>query len=214
MAETSALLFSHLTISRVWDAASSSPPRFSLLSRARPSRSARFSVKSSHYGSFSDDDAFSFFPWSDGNNGNFNRLSPIRVDGLIIVLVCFLWSDFSTFTNSKCVIWLRRCFCWSFCWFKRIAFYLTAIEWVPEERVTLFTSDGLVQIGGNMVPRRIKSSHVCVSFPLLFVPLGLWLTFSCVCLFCIVFLRNFKMLKLLVSSVWECHCDVTLSLVK
>uniref|UniRef100_A0A1J3F9L2 DUF7811 domain-containing protein n=1 Tax=Noccaea caerulescens TaxID=107243 RepID=A0A1J3F9L2_NOCCA len=102
MAETSALLFSHLTISRLWDAASSSPPRFSFLSRARPSRSARFSVKASHYGSFSDDDAFSFFPWSDGNN---------------------------------------------------------AIEWVPEERVTLFTSDGLVQIGGNMVPRRIKSSH-------------------------------------------------------
>lgn len=40
-------------------------------------------------------------------------------------------------------------------------FFLTDIEWVPEERITLFTSDGLVQIGGNMVPRRIKSSHVC-----------------------------------------------------
>lgn len=37
----------------------------------------------------------------------------------------------------------------------------TEIEWVPEERITLFTSDGLVQIGGNMVPRRIKSSNVC-----------------------------------------------------
>ncbi|KAJ0259664.1 Uncharacterized protein HA466_0059850 [Hirschfeldia incana] len=98
MAETSALLFSHLTISRI-SAASSS--RFSLLSRAaRPSRSARFAAKASHYGSFSDDDAF--FPWSDGNNG---------------------------------------------------------IEWVHEERITLFTSDGLVQIGGNMVPRRIKSSN-------------------------------------------------------
>jgi len=35
----------------------------------------------------------------------------------------------------------------------------TEIEWVPEERITLFTSDGLVQIGGNMVPRRIKSSN-------------------------------------------------------
>ncbi|KAE9465470.1 hypothetical protein C3L33_02624, partial [Rhododendron williamsianum] len=33
-----------------------------------------------------------------------------------------------------------------------------AIQWVPEERVTLFTADGLVQIGGSMVPRRISSS--------------------------------------------------------
>ncbi|XP_013633768.1 PREDICTED: uncharacterized protein LOC106339487 isoform X3 [Brassica oleracea var. oleracea] len=99
MAETSALLFSHLTISRVWDATASSS-RLSLLSRARPSRSARLTAKASHYGSFSDDDAF--FPWSDGNN---------------------------------------------------------AIEWVHEERITLFTSDGLIQIGGNMVPRRIKSHN-------------------------------------------------------
>lgn len=48
-------------------------------------------------------------------------------------------------------------------------FCFTEIEWVPEEKITLFTSDGLVQIGGNMVPRRIKSSHVCkfhfISFP-------------------------------------------------
>ncbi|KAH7854017.1 hypothetical protein Vadar_009148 [Vaccinium darrowii] len=33
-----------------------------------------------------------------------------------------------------------------------------AIKWVPEERVTLFTADGLVQIGGSMVPRRVSSS--------------------------------------------------------
>ncbi|ESQ52317.1 hypothetical protein EUTSA_v10017183mg [Eutrema salsugineum] len=107
MAETSALLFSHLTISRVWDTASSSPSsatssRFPLTSRARPFRSTRFAAKASPYGGFSDDDDFSFFPWSDGNN---------------------------------------------------------AIEWVPEERITLFTSDGLIQIGGNMVPRRVKSSN-------------------------------------------------------
>ncbi|XP_030472692.1 uncharacterized protein LOC115690487 [Syzygium oleosum] len=31
------------------------------------------------------------------------------------------------------------------------------IQWVPEERVTLFTSDGLIQIGGSMVPRRVNS---------------------------------------------------------
>ncbi|KFK36565.1 hypothetical protein AALP_AA4G140200 [Arabis alpina] len=105
MAETSALLFSHLSISPLCYIASPSSTvtssRFSLLSRAR---STRFAVKaSSHFGgSFSDDDAFSFFPWSDGNN---------------------------------------------------------AIEWIPEERITLFTSDGLIQIGGNMVPRRIKPSH-------------------------------------------------------
>ncbi|KAK4750071.1 hypothetical protein SAY87_027520 [Trapa incisa] len=32
------------------------------------------------------------------------------------------------------------------------------IQWVSEERVTLFTSDGLIQIGGSMVPQRIGSS--------------------------------------------------------
>ncbi|KAL2323241.1 hypothetical protein Fmac_027620 [Flemingia macrophylla] len=32
------------------------------------------------------------------------------------------------------------------------------IQWVPEERITLFTADGLVQIGGSMVPRRVTSS--------------------------------------------------------
>ncbi|KAA3466364.1 D-tagatose-1,6-bisphosphate aldolase subunit [Gossypium australe] len=32
------------------------------------------------------------------------------------------------------------------------------LEWVQEERVTLFTSDGLIQIGGSMVPRRLSSS--------------------------------------------------------
>uniref|UniRef100_A0A0D9VPN9 DUF7811 domain-containing protein n=1 Tax=Leersia perrieri TaxID=77586 RepID=A0A0D9VPN9_9ORYZ len=34
-----------------------------------------------------------------------------------------------------------------------------AIQWVPEDRVTLFTSDGLVQIGGSLVPRRITPSE-------------------------------------------------------
>ncbi|KAG2554699.1 uncharacterized protein LOC120647271 isoform X1 [Panicum virgatum] len=33
------------------------------------------------------------------------------------------------------------------------------IQWVPEDRVTLFTSDGLVQIGGSLVPRRVSSSE-------------------------------------------------------
>ncbi|CAA2995562.1 Hypothetical predicted protein [Olea europaea subsp. europaea] len=33
----------------------------------------------------------------------------------------------------------------------------SSIHWVPEERVTLFTADGLIQIGGNLVPRRISS---------------------------------------------------------
>ncbi|XVF55516.1 hypothetical protein PTKIN_Ptkin06aG0042400 [Pterospermum kingtungense] len=32
------------------------------------------------------------------------------------------------------------------------------VEWVQEERVTLFTSDGLIQIGGSMVPRRLTLS--------------------------------------------------------
>lgn len=34
----------------------------------------------------------------------------------------------------------------------------SSIQWVPEKRVTLFTADGLVQIGGDLVPQRIASS--------------------------------------------------------
>ncbi|URE30245.1 hypothetical protein MUK42_18106 [Musa troglodytarum] len=33
--------------------------------------------------------------------------------------------------------------------------YFSAIQWVPEDRITLFTSEGLIQIGGPFVPRRI-----------------------------------------------------------
>ncbi|KAK7267737.1 hypothetical protein RIF29_20416 [Crotalaria pallida] len=33
------------------------------------------------------------------------------------------------------------------------------IQWVPEERITLFTTDGLIQIGGSMVPRRVSSAY-------------------------------------------------------
>ncbi|XP_057420284.1 uncharacterized protein LOC130714399 [Lotus japonicus] len=32
------------------------------------------------------------------------------------------------------------------------------IQWLPEDRITLFTAEGLVQIGGSMVPRRVSSS--------------------------------------------------------
>lgn len=38
---------------------------------------------------------------------------------------------------------------------------LTGIQWVPEEKITLFTADGLIQIGGSMVPKRIPSADVC-----------------------------------------------------
>ena len=38
---------------------------------------------------------------------------------------------------------------------------LKEIEWVPEERITLFTADGLIQIGGSLVPQRVSSSEVC-----------------------------------------------------
>jgi hypothetical protein len=37
---------------------------------------------------------------------------------------------------------------------------LADIQWVPEDRVTLFTSDGLIQIGGSLVPRRVSASEV------------------------------------------------------
>lgn len=32
-----------------------------------------------------------------------------------------------------------------------------AIHWVPEDRITLFTSDGLIQIGGSLVPRQFPA---------------------------------------------------------
>ncbi|XP_015898428.3 uncharacterized protein LOC107431912 [Ziziphus jujuba] len=35
----------------------------------------------------------------------------------------------------------------------------TEIHWVPEGKVTLFTADGLIQIGGSVVPRRVSSSE-------------------------------------------------------
>ncbi|KAF8721262.1 hypothetical protein HU200_023188 [Digitaria exilis] len=41
----------------------------------------------------------------------------------------------------------------------RFVYVPADIQWVPEDRVTLFTSDGLVQIGGSLVPRRVSSSE-------------------------------------------------------
>ncbi|KAL7615791.1 hypothetical protein Lser_V15G02029 [Lactuca serriola] len=35
----------------------------------------------------------------------------------------------------------------------------SGIEWEQQETITLFTSDGLVQIGGLMVPKRVPSAH-------------------------------------------------------
>ncbi|KAL8140598.1 hypothetical protein V2J09_006619 [Rumex salicifolius] len=33
------------------------------------------------------------------------------------------------------------------------------IEWVSEDKVTLFTADGLVQIGGSLIPRRVTAAE-------------------------------------------------------
>ncbi|KAL6574879.1 hypothetical protein OROMI_012164 [Orobanche minor] len=45
----------------------------------------------------------------------------------------------------------------------------SSVQWVSEERVTLFTSDGLIQIGGNIVQRRLTPAVVC--FPYVW---GVW----------------------------------------
>ena len=37
---------------------------------------------------------------------------------------------------------------------------LSAIHWVPEDQITLFTTDGLIQIGGSLVPRQFPAD-VC-----------------------------------------------------
>ncbi|XP_060201119.1 LOW QUALITY PROTEIN: uncharacterized protein LOC132629785 [Lycium barbarum] len=31
-----------------------------------------------------------------------------------------------------------------------------ALHWIQEEKITLFTADGLIQFGGNIVPRRVS----------------------------------------------------------
>jgi hypothetical protein len=38
------------------------------------------------------------------------------------------------------------------------------IQWIQEDRVTLFTSEGLIQIGGSIVPRRFPASDVISLF--------------------------------------------------
>ncbi|KAG6483915.1 hypothetical protein ZIOFF_060701 [Zingiber officinale] len=40
-----------------------------------------------------------------------------------------------------------------FCCFMAILF---VIQWVPQDRITLFTSEGLIQIGGSLVPHRFS----------------------------------------------------------
>ncbi|QHO26091.1 uncharacterized protein DS421_12g386560 [Arachis hypogaea] len=42
----------------------------------------------------------------------------------------------------------------SFPWFQSDS----EIQWVHEDRITLFTADGLVQIGGSITPRHVSSS--------------------------------------------------------
>lgn len=71
-------------------------------------------------------------------------------------------SDFRNSSDGNELFWVL------FCWWSQSILYegllklklCTEIHWVPEERVTLFTPDGLVQIGGSIVPRRISSSDV------------------------------------------------------
>ncbi|KAL5981786.1 hypothetical protein ACLOJK_015850 [Asimina triloba] len=40
---------------------------------------------------------------------------------------------------------------------KTVLAKVASVEWVQEERVTLFTADGLIQIGGSIVPRQASS---------------------------------------------------------
>jgi len=85
------------------------------------------------------------------------------------LLSCIAWS-------GKLIRWLvgslfytllfASCKCFLYAHFQRrlkgsiCVLALADIQWVPEDRVTLFTSDGLVQIGGSLVPRRVSSSEV------------------------------------------------------
>lgn len=35
-----------------------------------------------------------------------------------------------------------------------------AIQWVPGDKITLFTTEGLIQLGGSLVPRRFPVGDV------------------------------------------------------
>ncbi|XP_030516743.1 uncharacterized protein LOC115730267 isoform X1 [Rhodamnia argentea] len=98
----------------------------------QPSRVLRFAARasssSSDPGNFLGDDSFGFFPWADGDAGRLR-------DSPQLSLITRLFE--SDFVGSPLDI--------------------VNIQWVPEERVTLFTADGLIQIGGSMVPRRVNS---------------------------------------------------------
>lgn len=101
------------------------------------SRSFRFAVKSST------DDGFGLFPWENPH---------LSESCMYFCLILY----FSHSTTVLCLTFDRLDWCCSFC--------VAAIQWVSEDKVTLFTSDGMVQIGGNLVPRRVSSNDVYSSF--------------------------------------------------
>ncbi|XP_057984046.1 uncharacterized protein LOC131168552 isoform X2 [Malania oleifera] len=149
--------------------------KFSYLRPPQPSRLLRFTVKAS--GDFSSDNSFGFFPWDsplpegDGNFGLWQR----RVKDLLMLqgMVKALYGvqpEGINYTNwkemeAKVVTTIRLCLAddvlyhvmeedsLAAVWKK-----LKTIQWVPEERITLFTADGLIQLGGSMVPRRVSAS--------------------------------------------------------
>lgn len=198
MAETaSALCFSTFSSSipfskdPISSPSTSFPPRrLSSQFHRRRSRSLRFTVRSSGSAHFLGDDAYGFYPWEnpDAAESCIFATSPC-VYSLRWLDLKYLCINFElckiivelgmtllelgltkTLRRSSILIFFNLYFSFS-C-------FVVAIQWISEEKVTLFTSDGLIQIGGNLIPRRVSSSSsdVCLSsfFLVNLILMGIW----------------------------------------
>ncbi|KAM7526159.1 hypothetical protein LguiA_016061 [Lonicera macranthoides] len=112
--------------------------RFSILGPQLPIRSIRIVAKASDPGNFLGDDPFGFYPW---DTSDADGVLQSDGDGLPVYRSLGP-SSLREEIGQTSSIQLILC-----------------IEWVHEERVTLFTTDGLIQIGGSMVPRRFPASY-------------------------------------------------------
>lgn len=107
-------------------------------------------------------------------------------------------------------------------WLLSIVMHMfAAIHWVPEDRITLFTSDGLIQIGGFLVPRQFPADVFSISscnlkYCSYHLSNKVFLFYFCkfnlnLCLFCWLFLLCFELLivRAVPGSSVLCSCFLT-----
>nr|GMD44527.1 uncharacterized protein LOC109181692 [Ipomoea batatas] len=177
MPDTSALCFS--TFSSILPSKepipSSSFASFSFLPLLKcpgqpPIRSVRFTAKASGSSHFLGDDAFGNYPWEPSDpSDSFGSFRLMNYDdhcviALIAALAVAIWVD-ETYRNFVIIGLIPYC---NYALIveggdtvARFSFEPhgnPAVQWVQEDKVTLFTADGLIQIGGSLVPQRVSSS--------------------------------------------------------